>query len=124
MIKQLPTDGVLSVVTEILVSDMGSIYEVCNHVLDDELFTHQLPAAVGLVGPELVRQHPWLGELEVPPTEDILRWVGELAHRYGSTLGVEQLADPQWTRHNAIQDLVSLVGRDRVIVVEAPEGGR
>jgi hypothetical protein len=60
MSKTFDTLDVVTVSTGVLVSDrgIGSVYEVLNYLLDDDLMTHQLPAASRAVEPSLPTAAP------------------------------------------------------------------
>ena len=66
--KEFPTEAVVSAVSGImLVDDFGEIYEVLNFLLEDNLFTHELPAACDRARPYIYARYPWMADLDLPP---------------------------------------------------------
>ena len=100
---------------------IGGIYDVLGYVLGDRgLMTHQLPGAASAAEGALERQHPWLAQLD-PPTGDRIaglgEWCDQLIAAHGATVPVAPASDPDWRGGRALDDLVEMVGRDRVIPV-------
>lgn len=126
-IREFPTLGVATVATGVLLYEggIGSVYEVCGHVLGDEgLMTHQLPAAASASTPVLYAQHPWLRDLD-PPRGDLpalAAWCEQLVAEHGETLQV-RAADPDevaWRQGNALRDLADIMEGRPVVVVHVP----
>jgi hypothetical protein len=59
--KEFAIETVLSVTTGLLLTGIDDVYKILNYMTGDELFTHQLPRAARQVKPELLKQHPALG---------------------------------------------------------------
>lgn len=124
---KMPLADLLSVTTGVLLSHdhIGGVYRVLNFLTDDSLMTHQLPAAVEVMRPVLLRQLPWLESLAAPKgvtTEELLAWRDWAETEYGTEH--EVTAEPSaWGEHDPIQDLVDMVGPERVIPVVLAEDG-
>lgn len=124
--QRFPLADILSVTTGYLLSHsrMDGVHRILTFLTgDDCLMTHQLPAACEAMAPVLLRQLPWLASLSTPPdgpSEEKLAWRDWAELEYGTEH--EVTAAPEvWGTHNPIQDLVDIVGPDRVIpVVIAP----
>ena len=106
-------------------SGIGAVYELCGHVLGDEnLFTHQLPAAADAATPTLLAQFPWIADLDSDAdlTNDSTRdvWCEWIIAHHGEWVDVEPAEDPQWRKGRAIQDLIDMVGEEKVITVVVP----
>jgi hypothetical protein len=122
---------ILSISTGILVSKrkMDGVYEILNWMLSDNLFTHQLPRAAEQVRPELLKQLPWLSEIEDPwwtkegapkPTYDqCMEWTTEQAIKYGTFHRLTPLSDP--VHINPLVELVEKIGSDKTIVAVVRE---
>lgn len=116
--------AVLSAYTgRMCVSDIGQIYGILNFMLDDDLFTHQLPAASSAVIPSLERQFPWLTEVELPEGggEDFTDAVRALADEHGVILVVEKADNAEWKTGNAMKDLLDIAGDKPIIVLDVGE---
>jgi len=62
--KQRFTIGqILSVYTGKLMCDISDLYKIANFLMDDNLFTHQLPRAAREAKPWLLESLPWLSGL-------------------------------------------------------------
>lgn len=112
---------ILSITSGVLLCDIGGVYEILNYMTGDTLFTHQLPRASREVSPEILRQHPQLGEIN---TDEVDRdnWQTYLAaweKRFGKALPLEPMPPRQHVAIDALAELVSMVGADNVIVVDA-----
>lgn len=95
-------------------SHMDAVYKLCGHMLgDDNLFTHQLPAAATACQGALHEQFPWLTDLHVP--ESLVdattreEWCAQIVTDRGELVDVEPIADPQWVRGRALTDLVQMM---------------
>lgn len=121
---------VVTVGTGYLVSPthIDAVYELCGHMLgDDHLFTHQLPAASKACEPALLEAFPWLADLDtsVDLSDEAIRtpWCARIVDDHGEWVEVEQIAEPQWHTGRALQDLVEMIGPERVIPVVMGEDG-
>lgn len=103
-------------------SHIDAVYKLCGHMLGDEhLFTHQLPAAANACEAKLIEQFPWLIDLDMSPdlTDDAIRaaWCAQIVAEHGEWVEVEPIAGPQWHTGRALQDLVEMMGPERVVPV-------
>ncbi|PPF38355.1 hypothetical protein [Pseudoclavibacter sp. AY1H1] len=109
--KTFPTLAVVTATSGRLACEIGQLYEVLDHVLDDSLMTHQLPAAARAASPILYRQFPWLEGLVLPAggEHDFNAALAALVDEHGATLEVRTAADltmdAMWTTGNALRDL-------------------
>ena len=124
--REFPTLGVVSSATGILVSDIGEVYDVLGYVLNDKLFTHQLPNASRAAEASLHEQHPWLADLE-PPQNDLGAlgaWCDAVIAEHGATIPLKPAEDADWVSGNALADLADVAAGRPVIVVQAsPQSG-
>lgn len=109
---------------------IDAVYDVLDHIIGDDLFTHVLPRASEAMTLELHRQFPWLVEAlamlsdfsAIPQNQ--LQWqvatdVERIAGAFGATHPVES-AEHLWERRDPIAELVDLVGADRVVPIVLP----
>jgi hypothetical protein len=118
--ERFKTLDVASCTTGVLLNDMGGIYKVLTYVLDDPVFTHQLPAAAGAATPYLYAQHPWLETLDTPRRQDgetegafqarFAEWCRQLVAERGETIELEQPPQTGWIKGNAIRDAQDMLG--------------
>lgn len=117
---------ILSITTGTLVSPdhMDGVYRILNHLTGDNLFTHQLPAACEAMRPALVAQFPEIAAIEAPEfagADDVPPWLAEQVKRFGEWHEVAAPSSALWGEHDPIQELVDMVGEDRVISVPATD---
>lgn len=123
---KLPLADLLSVSTGKLLSHdhMDGVYRVLNFLTGDSLMTHQLPAACDAMRPVLLEQLPWLAAV-VPPadatTDEVLAWRDWAELEYGKEFEVTAPPSSIWGEHDALRELVDMVGADRVIPVVLPD---
>ena len=123
---KLPLADLLSVTTGTLLSHdlIAGVYRVLNFLTGDNLMTHQLPAACDAMRPVLLEQLPWLAAV-VPPadvsTEELLAWRDWAELEYGTEFEVTAPPSSIWGEHDALQELIDIMGADRVIPVVLPD---
>lgn len=121
-IVEVSTIALASSVTGFLLGDIGDVYRVIEQVTGIAPFTHQLPR----MGRELsahIKQalpdFPDKAEAEAFPVngETVGAYVADVLARFGETVAVpKQTVEAQ----NPIDELVGMVGKERVIVVAQP----
>lgn len=122
MAKQFHISDILSVSTGSLLSNrhMDGMYDILGYLTGEELYTHQLPRAMRDVKPWLMAQHPGL------PTADDAKHVNEHNYKsfvadwqekFGEWLSIEPMPAGENGPRDPIQELVEMVGKDRVMVV-------
>lgn len=120
--KRFHLGDVLSITTDRLVSPshIGGVYGILNHMLDDNLFTHQLPRAGKLAKPYLLAQFPQLGDIEPPEhfdgKEHVLRWLAELTLIYGEWFEVEQIPEIEQDHRDPLTEMAEMLRPDQKIV--------
>lgn len=106
--KSFHLGDILTVSTGTLVSSMDGVHHILNHMTQDNLFTHQILIASPIMREELIRQLPFLGQVEKPEglstREECDAWVASVSKVYGDWHSV-QSAEHLWTDHNWIGDL-------------------
>lgn len=126
---------ILSVTHDRLVSPrrMEGVYEICNFLTGDNLFTHQLIRAHEPCKLWLLTLHPGLSDIPMVTdhnAEHMLQlhgkgwwgiWLGEQIQKFGESLECEPIPAGIWEHQNPIEELVKMVGPERVIVVNSSE---
>jgi len=133
-------------------SHIGGVYGILNYMTRDDLFTHQLPRASEQCAPYLVEQYPFLSKERLQPQLDELiaalkgvetndaamvlvrGWLTTLPKQVPGlavldglpfdymVLRVDRVPLDDYTHKNPVEELQGMVGKERVIVVEVPEG--
>lgn len=122
LMKDFPTDEVLSVVTGRLVSDVDGIYRVLNYVTGEELFTHQLPRVADEATPVILKCHPELQQAcdeakQVTP-ENYEQWRTTWLKRYGATISVPRLSHDEHERIDPISELAEKTSPNKLRIVK------
>lgn len=125
--KEFPTLDVVTVATGFLVSDrgIGSVYEVCNWMLDDSLMTHQLPNASRTLAPHILQEHPWILMWDLPKGDvPALKAVcARIVEEQGDTVTLTRPELVDWVTGNALPDLHQIAGKRHVIQVDLDDDG-
>jgi hypothetical protein len=98
---------------------IDGVYEILNFMTRDNLFTHQLPRASDECRPALLAQHPQLVNVDATGVnkENWRKWLDEQITRFGESLQVTALEAGAHDRRNPLDELVDMVGPDRVLPV-------
>lgn len=112
---------VLSITTGTLVSPRGmeGVYDILGYMTGESLFTHQLPRAAESCKPALLRRHPQLAGVvaECREGETWDGWVNRMAGLYGAEVEVPTLAAGEYEPRDPVEELVGMVGAEKVVVV-------
>jgi hypothetical protein len=119
--KRFPIGVVLSITHDKLLTEIGNVYEILNWMLDENLYTHQLPRAGKFCRPFLRAQLPQLEEWDIYDAQvNTENWRGMLNKAvtlFGETLEVEKPPPSVWTEKNPLDELAEMVGKEKVIVI-------
>lgn len=106
--KSFHLGDILTVSTGTLVSSMDGVYHILNHMTQDDLFTHQLLIANPIMQPELLRQLPFLNDIDKPvglsTREGCDGWIASWASVHGEYHNIES-AEHLWQNHDVFGDL-------------------
>lgn len=123
--KSFHLSDILSISTGLLVSNdhIGGVYNILNHMTEDELWTHQLPLASDAMRPELLQQLPWLKGVAEPAEKlmseaDCVAYVASVANVHGEWHDVES-APLAWGEHDMLQDFKNQWPDKPVIPIDA-----
>lgn len=127
--KSFHIGDLLSISTGLLVSHdhIGGVYNILNHMTEDDLFTHQLHLACDAMKPELLLQHPWLKEVEKPAEKlngeaEVYTWVASIANVHGEWHDVES-APLAWGQHDMLQDFKNQWPDKEIVTVQVDKDG-
>ncbi len=121
--KAFPTGAVLSVVTDILVSEnhIGGVYEVLNWMTGESLFTHQLPRVGSEAKPVILAAKPELqqavDEAEQVNADNWREWLATWKARYGETIAVPKLTIAEHERIDPLSELAEKVHPSKIVTV-------
>lgn len=119
---ELHLGDILSVTTDRLVSPdhIGGVYRILNHMTGDNLMTHQLPAAAEAMKPQLVAQFPTLAAIQAPESfrdeAHVHSWLADQVAAHGEWHDVVAPPSSVWGEHDALEDLMDMVGPENVLV--------
>lgn len=117
--KQFKLGAVLTALSGImLAADVSEVYEILNFLVDDDLYTHQLPRAFSYVQPYLKLQFPQFENIQWG-TVDKDTWkefVVDLEAQHGSTLDVCAINTHGWQHVHPIEELGNMMGDKPIIV--------
>lgn len=128
---------VLSITTGRLVSNrhVEGVYKILNHMTGDNLFTHQLPRAGRECAPVLIATYPQLSKddpttarciaamdraIEMGERESAVVGMVEkirVEHGLPEMLEVPQLLYSESAHSNPMEELIAMVGKDRIIEI-------
>lgn len=116
----------LSITTGCLVSPdhMDGIYAVCDSVLGQPQFTHQLGRAAETAKPWLIEQLPFLADIEAPQFDgeaSVWAWLAAQVKQYGERHTVQAMPFGAYVGREPLAELEEMVGRDRIVRVEIPQ---
>ena len=127
MSKSFDISDILSVTDGKLVSrrHVDGVQDILSYMCGEDIFTHQLPRAMGECAPHLAKQHPDLAAVKVPEglhdRESCDAFLDGVAAELGASREVEPLPSSAHEVIHPIEELCDMVGTDRVFVVPAPE---
>lgn len=101
-----------------------AIYDVVDFVTGQPHMTHQLPRAMEqTVGPELLRQHPWLADIETPDVSteaEVTTWSAWAADAYGEMHDVQALPEGAYVGREPFAELREMAPDLPIISVGEP----
>lgn len=128
MSKAFHLGAILSITHDRLVAPrlMDDIYEICNFLTNDNLYTHQLPRVHDECKAWLLHLHPQLNEIQPVRDADLAilghqwwkPWLAKQVAVYGEYLDVEPIPEGIHEYRDPIAEACEMVGRERVIVVD------
>ena len=129
---------VLTITTGRLVSSrhIEGVYDILGYMTGDSLMTHQLPRAMRECAPTILKAYPQLSPTD-PATAQAIKAMDtevkasdpagavvnmvlrvQLSHGLDDMLEVPKLPHDQSAHTDPLEELIGMVGRERVIVVD------
>lgn len=94
-------------------------------MMDDNLFTHQLPRAARFATPFILKQHPQLEEWGIFEEQinkgNYKEFIEKGKLMFGTELEIEKVPSGVWTYKDPIQEAEDMMGKDKVVVLKIPE---
>jgi hypothetical protein len=113
---------ILSITHGRLLCEIGEVYKILNYMLDDILYTHQLPRAGRFAKSFVTAQHPQLEEwnniaikINRENWKDYLHKAEQL---FGESLEIEKVPAGLWTHKEPVEEAEEIAGKDKVITIE------
>ncbi|AXQ68890.1 hypothetical protein HOU00_gp235 [Caulobacter phage CcrPW] len=120
--KAFPTLDVLGATSGFLLAEMGGIYQVLNFMTNSDLFTHQIPRAIGPAAFALIKHNPAmvpiLQEIKNANVEQRLAGRDGWLTKLGATIEVPRIAEGDYEVMDPIAEFIAMRGgADTAIVV-------
>lgn len=116
---------ILSITHDRLLCKIDDVYKILNFMLDDVLYTHQLPRAGKFAKSFIIAQHPQLEEWDtISPKINRENWkeyLQKAEQLFGGFLDVEKVPDGLWTYKEPVEEAEEMVGKENVIAVKSDD---
>jgi hypothetical protein len=103
---------------------IGGVYDVIDFVTGVQHLTHQLIRAAGPVKEWLLKQHPWLADIEVPAglgsEGKVLIWLAGATEKWGANHEVEAMPPGMYVGREPIAELCEMAPHMGIIAVQLP----
>jgi hypothetical protein len=103
---------ILTITTGKLVSTRGmeAVYDILNYMTGEQLFTHQLPRAMRVCGPALLKQHPQLRDVVADGVDgsNCRAWMEQQRKKHVDFLLIEPLGPGEYTAQDPILELAEM----------------
>lgn len=107
---------------------MDGVYDLIDFVTGVPHFTHQLPRAAREVAPWLLRQHPWLEQVQVDfnvPADAskeeaaalVAVWLARVADEHGAEHVVRTMPEGMYLGREPLAELQEMAGGKPIIVI-------
>lgn len=115
----LTTGQVISLGDGRLSCEVDEVQTALNTLLDDNLFTHQLPRGFEHVQQTVIDACPWVEDLQDPvyspsesKAESIKKWVASISEKVGETHEIPD-ASEGWERKNPLVELIDWLDKGK-----------
>jgi len=109
---------VLSISHSTLLTEMGNIYKILNYMLDDNLYTHQLPRASRFSQKFILAQHPQLDGWglfdDQITTENWKEYLEKAKAMFGEKLEIEKIPSGVWTIKSPTEEAEEMFAKDKI----------
>lgn len=115
-------ETILSISHSKLLTEIGNVYEILNYMLDDNLFTHQLPRASRFCEKFIRAQYPQLDDWdffnEQVSTENYKEYIEKAKAIFGNELEIEKVPAGTWTFKDPISEAEEHFSKDSIITIK------
>lgn len=115
---------VLSISHSRLLTEICNVYEILNYMLDDNLFTHQLPRAGRFCQKFVIAEHPqlekWDSFNEQITTENWKEYLGKAKAMFGEELEISKVPGGVWTYKEPMEEAQEYFAKENIIIVNPP----
>lgn len=103
--KKFPVQDVLSVAKgKMLSTSLSGIQDICGYMLGTEIYTSQIPAALRICMPEILRQYPYFSEIDFnAQVQDFDNWISEMQQTFGAEIPIMPSTPNEHSISNPIQ---------------------
>lgn len=119
--REFELGDILSVTTGVMVTPrlMEGLYDICQFMAGEQVWTHQLPRVMREAAPVILRQHPGLSIVDASSvTPDNWReWLDAQVAAHGAALTISPMTEGDHERIDPLSELAEKVHPDRIIVV-------
>ncbi len=113
---------ILSITHDRLLCKIDDVYKILNFMLDDVLYTHQLPRAGRFAKKFIIAQNPQLEEWSILSgkinRENWQEYLQKAKRLFGNFLEIEKVTDGLWTYKEPIEELEETIDKDKIVVVK------
>lgn len=113
---------VLSISHSKLLTEVGNVYEILNYMLDDNLFTHQLPRAGRFCQKFVVAEHPqlekWDDFNEQITPENYKEYLEKAKAMFGEELEISKVPGGVWTYKEPVEEAQEHFAKENISVVD------
>jgi hypothetical protein len=113
---------VLSISHDKLLTSIDNVYKILNYMLDDNLYTHQLPRAGRFCQKFVITEHPqlekWDDFNEQITTENWEDFVEKAKAMFGDELEISKVPSGVWTYKEPVEEAEEIMPKENIIVLE------
>jgi len=111
--RQFDLETVLTVTTHILLTNMGSVHDALNYLTGEDLYSHQLPRALGVASNYVLGLYPQLGEVNIvggqmSSAAEVKKFTDEQKAKYGDILSLSPMPKGMYEAMNPLDELVKM----------------
>lgn len=113
---------VLSVSHSRLLTNIDNVYKILNYMLDDNLFTHQLPRAGRFCQKFVIAEHPQLEDWdyfnEQITTNNWEQYLGKAKAMFGNELEISKVPSGVWTYKEPLDEAQEYFAKENIITID------
>ena len=114
---------VLSISHSRLLTSIDDVYTILNYMLDDNLFTHQLPRAGRFCQKFVIAEHPqlekWDDFNDQITTDNWREYLEKAKVMFGKELEISKVPNGVWTFKDPIEEAQEHFAKENIITIKA-----